>query len=490
MTATTSRASIYGGRHTAGNLADVTRLTAQLALLARSLRSCAQSWENTGHLAENEYGTLRNCPVLVQNPTDVSTSAHSPTLRHNISAVAPGSTELAVQFSTLSTRYSDLSDLVARAHSLYSAADNTVSKLVTAALGKLGADNPLGAFLGAGLLVGSAVAAGGGSELGGNIMNVSEPLQEGIFRGLGSFLSGRWGLLGGTSAHPVNDAAHHIASITSFLSTLFFGNKLVVTEPQPAIDPIGASASIGDALANLDALRDSPHALDYGTVAVQKYVDDDGHTRWLVLIPGTDTHADTAIGWGQNIELMSSDNTQRMNADSAKLVVEAMERSGVKPDEPVSLVGHSQGGIIAATLAAGLGKRYTIAHVVTAGSPIANHPIPESTWVTSVENAGEGVSNIDGARNPQRPTWLTVRGTITSADAAAREKGSSGTNGTVVEGAPSHTDITHAMNYQRATWKDAQQLGSEALNEHDEHFAEQIKGRLESSQYYTGRMTR
>jgi pimeloyl-ACP methyl ester carboxylesterase len=242
-------------------------------------------------------------------------------------------------------------------------------------------------------------------------------------------------------------------------------------------------------------------------------VDTDGTTRWLVLIPGTDTHWDTAIGWGQNIELMSSDNEQRMQADGCRLVEEAMKRSGIGAHDSVTLIGHSQGGIIAASLAAGLSKRYSITHVVTAGSPIANHPIPKSTWVTSIENKGELVSNLDGARNPDRSTWLTVRGDIESGQKVPSSTGSgsgsgsgsgiatggivkggtvtggTAAEGTVVKGAPNHTDITHAMNYQRATWSDAESLGSPALAQHDEHFSEQLKGKLAGTSYYTGRMT-
>lgn len=64
---------------------------------------------------------------------------------------------------------------------------------------------------------------------------------------------------------------------------------------------------------------------------------------------------------------------------------EAMKQAGIKSNEPVALIGHSQGGIVAATIASDLKDDYDIEHVVTAGSPVANHPIPEKTWVTSVE---------------------------------------------------------------------------------------------------------
>lgn len=59
------------------------------------------------------------------------------------------------------------------------------------------------------------------------------------------------------------------------------------------------------------------------------------------------------------------------------MVQEAMKQAGIKSNEPVALIGHSQGGIVAATIASDLKDDYDIEHVVTAGSPVANHPIPE-----------------------------------------------------------------------------------------------------------------
>ena len=106
------------------------------------------------------------------------------------------------------------------------------------------------------------------------------------------------------------------------------------------------------------------------------------------------------LGWAQNVELMSADQERRRKADSARMVAEAMRQAGIGKDEPVALIGHSQGGIVAATLASDWAEEYTIEHVVTAGSPVANHPIPQRTWVTSVEIDDELVAALDGAANP------------------------------------------------------------------------------------------
>ena len=158
--------------------------------------------------------------------------------------------------------------------------------------------------------------------------------------------------------------------------------------------------------------------LEYGTIAIQRYERSDGTNSWLVTIPGTDGQPDSPFGWAQNVELMSADQERRRKADSARMVAEAMRQAGIGKDEPVALIGHSQGGIVAATLASDWAEEYTIEHVVTAGSPVANHPIPQRTWVTSVEIDDELVAALDGAANPVTDNWLTVQGHVSPAPAA------------------------------------------------------------------------
>lgn len=92
------------------------------------------------------------------------------------------------------------------------------------------------------------------------------------------------------------------------------------------------------------------------------------------------------------------------------MVAEAMRQAGIGKDEPVALIGHSQGGIVAATLASDWAEEYTIEHVVTAGSPVANHPIPQRTWVTSVEIDDELVAALDGACNRSPITGSPYKG--------------------------------------------------------------------------------
>ena len=474
---TTSRATIHGGAVSA-DLDDFARLCGLLNQSAHDATVLSGLWSTGAAQTSIDSAAMKSCIVCAAKSNGQQSKNSDAITRAD--GLARTFTDTATDLATISATYSDLSDLLARAQSLYSNADDAMSTLLTTLIGIGGAGLGLNFSLAATVVLGGAAwLAGGGNTGAAKVLEASDPLQEGILTGLANIING------GPSSSPVNDAAGKIATLSAPLEALFMGNKLVVSQPYPSKDPVKASATVSDALANLDALTSQGSGVDYGTVAVQKYVDAEGNNRWLVLIPGTDTHWDTAVGWGQNIELMSSDNEQRMQADSARLVVEAMKRSGIGADEPVTLVGHSQGGIVAATVAAGLEKQYNITHIVTAGSPIANHPVPSKTWVTSIENEGELVSNLDGERNPARSNWVTVRGDIDVGNTPSTPIEGSAAN---VGNAPGRTDITHAMNYQRATWQNAKDMGSAAVEESDEHFEEQIQGSLASTSYYTGRM--
>ncbi len=92
-------------------------------------------------------------------------------------------------------------------------------------------------------------------------------------------------------------------------------------------------------------------------------------------------------------------------------VLQALRQAGVRPGEPIMLVGHSQGGMIAARLAGQLRTEagFTVTHLVTAGSPLGLAPVPGSVSVLSLQNTGDLVPELDGADNPRRGNWITVR---------------------------------------------------------------------------------
>jgi pimeloyl-ACP methyl ester carboxylesterase len=177
----------------------------------------------------------------------------------------------------------------------------------------------------------------------------------------------------------------------------------------PAWSDTGAR-SVQEALARLDSIYPGPGGAPVGTVAVQKVVGPDGAASWTVLIPGTQSALPADHPWDgrTDLELMAS------QADGATAAIEqALADSGVGPDEPVTLVGHSLGGIAATALVAraGFAERYRVAGLVTAGSPTGLLATPPGVPVLHLETPEEVVSHTDGrsaAENPRTRDRVTV----------------------------------------------------------------------------------
>lgn len=157
---------------------------------------------------------------------------------------------------------------------------------------------------------------------------------------------------------------------------------------------------------------------DETVIKVTKVVDADGVVRWRVALPSTQEWLSRLNGdqgavndLDSNLALMM---TPSLRSQYERAVLQAMQHAGVSPDDPVMLVGFSQGGIMAGHLAA-YNSDYNWDAVVVAGAPIDSMPIPSSTSVVSVQHDGDPVPRLDsviglGASGyaQQRPNWTTI----------------------------------------------------------------------------------
>ena len=91
----------------------------------------------------------------------------------------------------------------------------------------------------------------------------------------------------------------------------------------------------------------------------------------------------------------------------ASAVKAAMEKPNICSIDPVMFEGFSLAGITAGQMAAEQSFRYTITHVVTAGSPIANFDIPPSGQIISLEFNQDPVARLDGYLNLGSANWTT-----------------------------------------------------------------------------------
>jgi hypothetical protein len=137
-------------------------------------------------------------------------------------------------------------------------------------------------------------------------------------------------------------------------------------------------------------------------------------SSWVVEISGTQVWAPRA---GENPFDVTTDvrSMARESTVLAQAVDEALRHAKADAGrdasaDPVLLSGHSLGGIAAAGLAASpqFTARHHVTHVVTMGSPVSRVPVPPGVQVLSLEHHQDPVPRLEGRRNPDRQSWVTV----------------------------------------------------------------------------------
>jgi hypothetical protein len=149
-----------------------------------------------------------------------------------------------------------------------------------------------------------------------------------------------------------------------------------------------------------------------GQIDVRIVTQPDGSRAYIVDIPGThDWHPmplekyDKLNDLGTNLHSMGGEDTAY-----EKGVVRALHLAGAQSTDAVMLIGHSQGGIVAAQTAADLSNsgEFKVTHVLTAGSPIGNVAVPGNVQVLSLENQHDIVPHLDATPNADQPNRTTV----------------------------------------------------------------------------------
>ena len=198
---------------------------------------------------------------------------------------------------------------------------------------------------------------------------------------------------GNTRVHH-NDAAAHIPSGT--LDARTRASLAAMRDAAPDTHYTGVTTS-ADTIEHIVDMHGGD--ADNGEIAIEEHVTvgEDGTTTrsWTVDIRGTQSFA---IGQSGPQDMTTNlQGVAGMASDQLNAVMEAMDAAGISPEEAVEVAGHSQGGIMAAQLAAdpAVRARYNVVSVVTAGSPTAT-VAPSDVPVLSYENSGDIVPGLDG----------------------------------------------------------------------------------------------
>jgi len=282
-----------------------------------------------------------------------------------------------------------------------SAAGTVLRRVVSVGANELG-ERPLVAGALAGSAVSTLVAVGPtlvGLELLSHALHRPGPLA-----GLGAAgADGRAELavLGAASFARALRAGHQAPTLDAVRQTAAMaagalpaaGPAVVIPRHGPPQLPSPRSTS--DVLANVAASYDTASpGTPAGMVSVQGLTHPDGARTWVVEIPGTEVwtvDGSNPMDSTTNLQLMAG-----LPDDMTGAVLDAMDQAGIGPDEPVMLAGHSQGGMVAMSVAAAVGTAYTVRAVATAGSPdIPNRP-PPGVEVRNYRHDEDVVPQTDG----------------------------------------------------------------------------------------------
>lgn len=194
-------------------------------------------------------------------------------------------------------------------------------------------------------------------------------------------------------AHLLGDEGARIVGLSSMAGALlilagrnaYTPTPLRVTRAAPAA--VSAPVSLAGAAARIP--RSGP---GNPQVRVERYPDGHGDASYAVYIAGTSefsTGGDEPFDMAGNLAGIAGTDTAALQA-----TIEAMNEAGIRRGDPVSFFGHSQGGLVAARIAAS--ETYSTQTLVTFGSPTGQIPIPDQIAHVAVEHAEDITPALGG----------------------------------------------------------------------------------------------
>lgn len=143
------------------------------------------------------------------------------------------------------------------------------------------------------------------------------------------------------------------------------------------------------------------------TVRIERYGSATERT-FVILIPGTQSlalsNSKNPLDMKSNLQSMATPGL----AGSERAVRQAIAKAGITAKDSVVLVGHSQGGLVAANIASQQ-NAYRVSGLVTFGAPVAQAAASVSAPKLSVEHTNDIVPALSGKTNPMQANWATVQ---------------------------------------------------------------------------------
>lgn len=156
-----------------------------------------------------------------------------------------------------------------------------------------------------------------------------------------------------------------------------------------------------------ERMTDGTDRINHGQIFLLKHRTKSG-VSWTVMVPGTQDwwpFSRTPQNIDTNMRAVGRQATTQTAA-----VLAAMERAGVKPGDPVELMGHSQGaGTVMQLLASpAVRAKYNIRYSTDIGGPATVERMPSGVHSLSVRETRDIVTAMGGAQVPSSVDHLVV----------------------------------------------------------------------------------
>lgn len=165
------------------------------------------------------------------------------------------------------------------------------------------------------------------------------------------------------------------------------------------ISTVSHTNGVKPAITMADRIARIPHPAT--PIRVDMYRLSDGSRHADVFVAGTNQWSvgtgDSPFDMDSNLSLVAGSDAASIRATS-----QAMRTAGVRPGDSVSFFGHSQGGMVATTLAeSGV---YATRSLVTVGSPTGTLPVRGHYPALAIEHSNDLVTGLGGRRLPTQHT--------------------------------------------------------------------------------------
>lgn len=121
----------------------------------------------------------------------------------------------------------------------------------------------------------------------------------------------------------------------------------------------------------------------------------------IVNIPGTEqwgvNAGDNPFDLTSNSALAGPNGYAASSEATADAIQQLFADAGIPPGTPIMLTGHSQGGMVATSLASdpAFTSEFNVTNVMTVGSPVDNYPVQTGVDVLNIQHGSDPVPMID-----------------------------------------------------------------------------------------------